>query len=376
MRLRALIVSQFAPIQLGAVLGVLAFSCAGSAGSHDALASGAFVAGTAVVQAGDANLPRAQVEPREIEIPRSAGFITSGGAIAVVGYNDMRDMLEAMVSLFVAAHPKARFELDLRGTRFAPAALAAGTSAFAPMGGEFTPQQLESYRAVARADPLLFRVAHASLSPRALSGPLAIFVHPDNPLTSLTLTQAAQAFTGQAARWGALGATGAWADRPIHPYGLKPETVLGIFAKQKVLGGREFGKAFAGFPQSADVVEKVCNDTSGAGFAAANRRSPSVRALALAPRAQDEPVAPTAENIAGGRYPLDRFLLIYARRPLLPLVREFLRLVLSREGQEVVAASPQGLDICPFPRPRRRPSAPSSRNNFVSCLFSAGVEWG
>jgi len=341
-RLRALIVSQFAPIQLGAVLGVLAFSCAGSAGSHDTLAIGAFVAGSPVVQAGDAKLPRAHVEPREIEIPRSAGFITSGGAIAVVGYNDMRDMLEAMVSLFVAAHPKARFELDLRGTRFAPAALAAGTSAFAPMGGEFTPQQLESYRAVARADPLLFRVAHASLSPRALSGPLAIFVHPDNPLTSLTLTQAAQAFTGQAARWGALGATGAWADRPIHPYGLKPETVLGIFAKQKVLSGREFGKEFAGFPQSADVVEKLSNDTSGIGFAAANRRSASVRALALAPRAQDEPVAPTAENMVDGRYPLDRFLLIYARRPLLPLVREFLRLVLSREGQEVVAASPQG----------------------------------
>src|SRR5258707_8381514 len=102
------------------------------------LSIGAFVAGTAVVQAGDANPPRAHGEQREIEIPRSAGFITSGGAIAVVGYNDMRDMLESMVSLFVATHPRARFELDLRGTRFAPAALAAGTSAFAPMGGEFT----------------------------------------------------------------------------------------------------------------------------------------------------------------------------------------------------------------------------------------------
>src|SRR5260370_12444740 len=200
------------------------------------------------------------------------------------------------------------------------------------MGGEFTPQELESYRAVAGADPVLVRVAQASLRPRALSGPLAIFVHPDNPLTSLALTQAAQAFTGQAARWGALGATGAWADRPIHPYGLKPETVLGIFAKQKVLSGREFGKEFAGFPQSADVVEKLSNDTSGIGFAAANRRSASVRALALAPRAQDEPVAPTAENMVDGRYPLDRFLLIYARRPLLPLVREFLRLVPSRRG--------------------------------------------
>jgi len=293
-------------------------------------------------QAGDADPPRVHYQPRDIQIPKSAAFITSGGAIAVVGYNDMRDMLEEMVRLFVAAHPGARFELDLRGTRFAPAALAAGTSAFAPMGGEFTPQQLDEYRAVAGADPILFRVAHASLNPRALSGPLAIFVHRENPLRSLTLEQAAGAFTGQAAHWSALGATGAWADRPIHPYGLKPETVLGIFAQNKVLGGRAFGRELVGFPQSVDVVEKVSNDSLGIGFAAANRASPSVRALALAPGAKDEPVAATAENIVAGRYPLDRFLLIYTRRPVMPLAREFLRLVLSREGQQVVAASPQG----------------------------------
>ena len=61
-----------------------------------------------------------------------------------------------------------------------------------------------------------------------------------------------------------------------------------------------------------------------------------MRALALATTAKDKPVAPTAEGIVAGRYPLDRFLLIYVRRPLIPLAREFLRLVLSREGQAEV----------------------------------------
>src|SRR5258707_600776 len=121
---------------------------------------------------------------REIEIPKSASFVPPEGAIAVVGYNDMRDILEAIVPLFVAAHPNVRFALALKGTRYAPAALAAGTSAFAPMGGELTPKQLEEYRAAADDDPLLFRVAHASLSARALSAPLAIFVERDDPLQS------------------------------------------------------------------------------------------------------------------------------------------------------------------------------------------------
>src|SRR5215813_8176901 len=283
-----------------------------------------------------------QYRPRAIEISKSASFVTPSGAIAVVGYNDMKEMLEAMVTLFVAAHPAIRFELDLRGTRFAPAALAAGTSAFAPMGGEFTPHQLEDYRAATGSDPILFRVAHACLSPRALSGPLAIFVHRDNPQRSLTMAQAARAFGGESLRWGDLGAVGPWADRPIHAYGVKPETVLGIFARENVLEGRAFAKTFTGFPQSADVVEKISKDSSGIGFAAANRASTSVIALALAPRPESQPVAPTAENVAAGRYPLDRFLLIYARRPVTPLVREFLRLALSREGQEAVTASPQG----------------------------------
>jgi phosphate transport system substrate-binding protein len=302
----------------------------------------AALASALLLVAGGASQAHPGNEPREIEIPKSAGFVTVEGAIAVVGYNDMREILEAVAALFTAAHPKVRFAFDLRGTRYAPAALAAGTSAFAPMGGDFTPQQLDDYRAATGSEPLSFRVAHASVNPRALSGPLGIFVHRDNPLVSLTVVQVARAFGGQAGRWGDLGATGAWANRPIHLYGLKPDTVLGIFAQKKVLEGRAFGKQLAGFPQSVDVVEKVSIDSSGVGFAAANRGSPAVRALALSTETEGTPLAPTAENIASGRYPLDRFLLIYARRPLIQVAREFVRLVLSPEGQAAVAASPQG----------------------------------
>ncbi len=283
----------------------------------------------------------ARDERREIEIPKSARFVTADDAISVVGYNDMREILEAVAAIFTAAHPNVRFAFDLRGTRFAPATLAAGTSAFAPMGGEFTPPQLAEYHAAVGDEPLVFRVAHASLSPRALSGPLGIFVHRDNPLASLSISQAARAFGGQAVRWGDLGATGAWADRPIHLYGLKPDTVLGIFAQKHVLEGRPFSRGFAGFPQSVDVVEKVSADPSGIGFAAANRGTPSVRALALSATTKDIPLAPTAKNVASGRYPLDRFLLIYARQPLSQIAREFVRVVLSAEGQAAVAASPQ-----------------------------------
>jgi phosphate transport system substrate-binding protein len=287
----------------------------------------------------DPALPHYEV--RAFATPSSATYVSQDGAIVIVGYNDMRDMLEGVAAHFMATHPGVRIVLDLPGTRFAPAALAAGTSALAPMGAEFTPPQLALYRKATGDDPLEFRVAHASLDSRALSGPLAIFVHRDNPVTQLSLEQVARAFSGEASRWGDLGATGEWFDRPVHTYGVERETPLALFLQKAALGDRAFAAAMVGFPQSTDVVKRVGEDLLSLGFAAAMRTTPSVRMLALAAGDSDEAVALTPENIAAGRYPLDRFLLIYARRPLSPFAREFLRLVLSREGQEAVVASPQ-----------------------------------
>ncbi len=288
----------------------------------------------------DPALPR--YEPRAVEIPRAAKYLTQEGAVSIVGYNDMRELMDAWVARFVAAHSDVRFALDLRGTRFAPDALASGASAFAPMGAEFTPPQLAAYRAKVGADPIAFRVAHASLDPRALSGPLAIFVHRDNPIEYLTLEQVARAFAGEATRWGDLGLRGEWTGREVRPYGVERGTALAFALQASAMGGRPFGIQMKGFPQSTDVVQIVGGDPAAIGFAAAMRATTDVRVVPIAPRAGAEAMAPTAESIMAGRYPLDRHLLIYAPRPLSPLAREFVRLALSREGQEAVAATPQG----------------------------------
>ena len=272
-------------------------------------------------------------EPRAFEV--------SAAPVRILGYNDMHDMLEPIVRRFMAAHPGVRIELDLPGTRFAPAALASGESALAPMGAEFTPPQLADYRARAGADPIAFRVAHASLDPRALSGPLAIFVHRDNPLPSLSMSQLHQVFSGAVRTWDELGLAGPWSHLPIATYGMQAGTALAHEMRSKTLGEARFAPELRGFGQSAEVVERVGRDASGIGFAAAMRATPEVRALPIAPADGQQPVAPTADNLTAGRYPLDRHLLIYAKPPLSPFAREFLRLVLSREGQQAVADTPQ-----------------------------------
>lgn len=269
-------------------------------------------------------------EPQRISFPRNASYVLPTGEISVVGYNDMREMLAALGARFTQLHPEFRFAWELSGTKAAPPALAAGRSAFAPMGAGFTPAQLAEYRQTQPVPPLVFRIAHASLDPRALSGPLAVFVHRTDPLTSLSLEELAAIF--------------AEVDRTrgLRPCGVAATAALGLFFQERVLGGRAFSAEFTGFAQSAEVIAHIAATPGAIGFAAAMRATPEVKMLALAPRAGVTPVALTQESLAAGHWPLDRHLLICARQPLEPWVAEFLRFTLSRDGQALIARGTLG----------------------------------
>ncbi|RJG11279.1 PstS family phosphate ABC transporter substrate-binding protein [Massilia cavernae] len=280
-----------------------------------------------------------------------APYVTAQGAVRVVGYNDMQEMLEALNRLFAKSHPGIRFELQLKGTRTAPPALASGGSLFAPMGAEFSDAELAAYRQVAGHAPLAIRVAHASLDPRALSSPLALYVNHSNPLRELTLAQAMAAFTAgidgrTALVWGDLGLGGAWATRQVRLCGLAPDTALGIFMRRHHFDGRQYASHFQGFRQSADAVSCVAGSPAALGFAGSNRVAPGARILAVAPASGGHAVLPSASAVAAGGYPLDRHLLIYVRKvpgkPLEPLAEAYLRMALSPAGQQAIGSGTLG----------------------------------
>jgi phosphate transport system substrate-binding protein len=270
------------------------------------------------------------------------------GVISIIGYNDMREMLQALDALFERAHPGVRFALTLKGTRTAPAALAAGRSLLAPMGAAFSPRELAAYRRKVGSDPVAFRIAHDSLDPQARSGPLAVLVPAANPLRALNFAQLQRIFAagGGGLRWGQFGVTGKLAHDPIHPYGLAATTALGRFMTQHALAGRPFDKRFIGLSESADVVREVGSDPLGIGFAAMNRATAAVRIVPLARRPRERFSRGTRADLIAGRYPLDRYLLLYVRIPpggqLDPVARQYLRLALSPAGQRAIASGHLG----------------------------------
>ncbi len=286
-------------------------------------------------------------EPQPVAFPAGAAYLSPTGEISIVGYNDMQGLFEAWDRLFAQAHPQFRFNLVLKGTRTAAPALAAGRSALAPMGAEMTEADLAACLRGLKAYPVPFRVAHAAVDPRALSSPIAVYVNSANPLAQLSTDQVARIFTagsktGDLILWGQLGLTGDWAGRLIHPVGLGADTALGVYMLRHHFGGRPFAARFQALRQSRAVVQQVSADPQAIGFADLNLARSGVAVVAVDPGDGRTPSRGSAEDVASGRYPYDRHLLVYAPRPLDPWVREYLRMVYSKEGQAAVAATPPG----------------------------------
>ena len=280
--------------------------------------------------------------------PSRPAYVEADGAIRIVGYNDMRWMLEALDRQFARTHPGARFDLLLKGTRTAPAALADGSSLFAPMGAAFTDQALLQYRRQVGADPLRFRVAHAALDPPARSSPLAIYVNPANPLRTISMRQLRAVFAapGRLTEGAQLGLGGAWAHWRIRPCGLAADTALGVFMRRHHLGGDGYVDGYRGFRESAAVLRHVAVDPAALCFADLNQATAAVRALGIRLPGGAGVSRGSRQDIVSGRYPLDRHLYVYLRAPGAgggdPLACAYLALMLSAPGQRIIAAAAPG----------------------------------
>jgi len=273
--------------------------------------------------------------------------------IRVVGYNDMDEMMAALVAAYRRHDPASEFVLDLKSTRSAPPALLSGAADLAPMGAEMEPpDQLAIARRWGR-EPAVFALAHASLEPRALSSPTGFYVAEQNPLREIRIDQLARIFgAATPGTWGELGGDRA---APLHLYGLDETTAISRFLQRKLGIAAGFPREMRRFFQSRDAAAAMALDPLALGFANLNHARPGLRALALVD-AQGRRWAPDLATVRAGDYPLDRFLLLYARRQgdggIEPGLARFIAFALSDKGQAIVASGTKG--YLPLSRSERR----------------------
>jgi phosphate transport system substrate-binding protein len=177
---------------------------------------------------------------------------------------------------------------------------------------------------------------------------LAVFVNKDNPIKCLTMAQVDAVFSKgrrwgykeDVRTWGQLGLTGEWASRPISLYGRNSASGTYGFFKEHALKNGDFKDEVKEQPGSASVVQGVTVDRYAAGYSGIGYATAGVRAVPIAAKDGDRCHEASPDEAYSGRYPLARFLYVYLNRapgkPLDPVTREFAKLILAKEGQEVV----------------------------------------
>lgn len=271
------------------------------------------------------------------------------GTLRLMGSDILPKLIRCWVRTFSRFYPRVRvvFHSPFEGSD-AARALVRGRIDIAFVSRELKPTDVSSFRARYGYDPTSVPVSGGSWRHFGYLDAVAVIVNQRNPVRRLTLKQLDGVLSRSHLRgdrpvltWGQLGARGAWADRPVHVYGIKSWNGFEEFVRQRVLNahGRRghWRKGIHVDPTVFPIAGRVAADPDGIGYTGLSFINAPVKVLAIG---GEQAVSPTYTNVALARYPLSR--LIYAnvnRRPgrgLPKVEQEFLRLILSRQGQRDV----------------------------------------
>ena len=261
------------------------------------------------------------------------------GNISSVGSDTLANLMTLWAEDFKRLYPNVNIQIQAAGSSTAPPALTEGTSNFGPMSRQMKDKEIAAFEKKYGYKPTAIPVAIDAL---------AVFVHKDNPIKGLSLPEVDAIFSStrkgghseDITNWGAAGLEGAWANRDVQIFGRNSVSgTYGYFKKVALFKG-DYKNSVNEQPGSASVVQSVSTSLNGIGYSGIGYKTSSVRAIPLAKKEGGELIEATPENAATGKYPLSRFLYVYVNKapnkPLAPLEREFVKMVLSKMGQEVV----------------------------------------
>jgi phosphate transport system substrate-binding protein len=260
------------------------------------------------------------------------------GNVNSVGSDTMNNLMTLWGEAFLKMYPSVKVQVEGKGSTTAPPALIQGTAQFGPMSRAMRATEIDLFEKKYTYKPTVLRTAYDAL---------AVYVNKDNPIEKLTMAQVDAIFSKtrksggkNIAKWGDVGLTGDWASKPISLYGRNSASGTYGFFKEVALCNGDYKDSVKEQPGSASVVQGVTEDVNGIGYSGIGYKTSGVKALALAKKSGDAFSSPDAAEVYAGKYPLARYLYLYVNRapgkPLDPVVREFLKFVFSKEGQEIV----------------------------------------
>jgi phosphate transport system substrate-binding protein len=260
------------------------------------------------------------------------------GNLSSVGSDTLANLMTLWAETFKRAYPNVNIQIQAAGSSTAPPALTEGTSNLGPMSRKMKDKEIAAFEDRYGYKPTAIPVAIDAL---------AVYVNKDNPIKGMSIEQVDTVFSStrkcggssDVNNWGDLGLTGAWKARDIQIYGRNSVSGTYGYFKGKALCKGDYKNSVNEQPGSASVVQAVSSSLNGIGYSGIGYKTSGVRAVPLSKKGTDY-IPATTENALTGEYPLSRFLYVYVNKhpnkSLPPLEMEFMKMVLSKQGQEVV----------------------------------------
>jgi len=266
---------------------------------------------------------------------------TSGisGNLSSVGSDTLANLMTLWAESFKRSYPNVNIQIQAAGSSTAPPGLTESTSNIGPMSRKMKDKEVAAFEDRYGYKPLAIPVAIDAL---------AVYVNKDNPLKGMSIADVDAIFSStrkcggkkDVTKWGDLGLPGNWKNRDIQIFGRNSVSGTYGYFKKKGLCKGDYKNSVNEQPGSASVVQAVTSSVNSIGYSGIGYKTSGVRAVPLTKKVGGEYIAATSDNAVSGKYPLSRFLYVYVNKhpnkPLAPLEKEFLKLVLSQEGQNVV----------------------------------------
>ena len=281
----------------------------------------------------------AQAVKVDSKIPPYKKVAGISGNANSIGSDTMNNLMALWLEGFRKHYPLVNIQIEGKGSSTAPPALIEGTAQFGPMSRKMKSNEIDSFEKKYGFKPTVIRTSLDAL---------AIFVNKDNPLDCITLEQADAVFSKTRKRgfakdvktWGDLGLTGVYANQPVRIFGRNSASGTYGFFKEHVLKKGDYKDEVKEQPGSASVVQGVTEDKFAIGYSGIGYKTSGVKALPLAEKEGATCYDGAYENVTSEKYPLSRYLYLNIvknpTKPMDPLVKEFIKYVLSYEGQEIV----------------------------------------
>lgn len=292
----------------------------------------------AVITLSSAALFSSLVFASEHELASYSKVSGISGNLSSVGSDTLANMMTFWAEAFKRQYPNINIQIQAGGSSTAPPSLTEATSQFGPMSREMRSKEMESFEK---------RYGYKATKIRVAIDVLAIFVNKDNPIKGLSIQQLDAIFSltlkcgadKKISRWSDVGLTGGWADKDIQLFGRNSVSGTYGYFKKKALCKGDFKNTVNEQPGSASVVQSVASSLNSLGYSSVGYDVAGVKTVALSKKGGPY-INATVDNAINGSYPLSRFLYVYVNKhpnkALSPLQAEFIKFMLSQEGQRIV----------------------------------------